>query len=115
MMTHVENEQRVFSREQRRRAVVRDLRGLLVPPDIAPLCPSDIVAGALQDDDVLDRRALLQRCIHDRLGRDRLATAATLVRRNNDARAAVQNAVAQGLGGESGEHDRVHCAYPGAG
>lgn len=91
--THVENEQRIFRRHDLRRAVVRDLGGLFVPPLVATLCPWNLVSSALEHQDVLDDRALLDRGVGNDLGGDCLSTSATLIRGDQDARLAVVHAI----------------------
>ena len=91
--THVENEQRIFRRHDLRRAVVRDFGGLFVPPLVATLCPRNLVSSALEHQDVLDDRALLDRSVGNDLGGNRLSTSATFVRGNQDARLAVVHAI----------------------
>ena len=108
--THVKDEERVLGRHDFRGAESRDLRDLLVPPLVAAGRPRDLAAGAPEDEDVLDEGALLDGGVRDRLRRDRLTTAAALVGRDEHARLAVLDAVAERLGGEPGEHDRVHGA-----
>lgn len=62
-----------------------------------------------------DLRALLERLVHDLLGANDLSTTPALVCGDNDLRLGVYDTVAQGVGGEAGEDDRVNGADTGAG
>ena len=86
-----------------------------MPPAVAAFDPRDGVACAFEDEDVLDVGAGLEGCVDDGLCGDGLAAAATLVGGEDDAAAAVLDAVAEGLGGEAGEDDGVDGADAGAG
>lgn len=105
--TYVKDEQRILGREKRRRAVVRDLGGLLVPPLIASFNKVDRVTGPLQDKDMLDNRAVLDGIIGEGLDSDGLATATAFVGSYHNARLAVVDTVTERLGGEAGEDNRV--------
>ena len=86
-----------------------------MPPAVTALDPVDRVAGALEDEDVLDNRAVLERGVRELLDRNGLATAAALVGGDDGAGLAVVDAVTKGLGGEAGENDGVDGAEAGAG
>ena len=103
----VEDEERVLGADNLDRAVGLDLVILLVPPLVAALSPGDLSTSALENEAVLDERALSEGGVDDRLGRDRLAAALALVGRDHDARLGVLDAVPERLCGESGEDDRV--------
>ena len=75
----IENEQRIFGVHFLRRAFGRGLGHGFVVPDIAPVDPADIVAGALHNDAFFDRRALGERFIDIGLERDRLAAAQSFI------------------------------------
>lgn len=113
--TYVENEERIFGSHDLSRAVGRNLCGLLVPPEIATLGPRHLVAGTLEDEDLLDGRAVLERSIDDGLGSDGLASTASLVGGDDDLASAVVDTVAEGLGGEAGEDDGVDGTNASAG
>jgi len=54
-----------------------------VPPGVAALGPGNLAAGSLEDEDVLDERALLERRVDDGLRRDRLAATLALAKRTD--------------------------------
>jgi hypothetical protein len=64
---------------------------------------------------MLDGRALFQGSIGNRLERDRLPTALTLVRSDKDAGFAIVHAIAKRFRRETGEDDRVDGANASAG
>ena len=76
-----------------------------MPPLITTRRPRDLAAGALENEDVLDDRALLNGRICDRLSGDRLTSSAALVGRDEHARLAVLHTVAKRLSGEAREHN----------
>lgn len=78
-----------------------------MPPDITALGPLNFATGTLQDETVLDERALGQSCIDNRLGRDRLAATLALVGSDDDTRFGVLYAIAERLCRETSENDRV--------
>lgn len=102
--THVKNEQRVFRREESGRAEVGDLGGLLVPPLVTALYKVDRVASPLEDEDVLDARAVLDSVVRELLDRDRLSATTTLIGSDDDARLAVIDAVAERFRREASEN-----------
>ncbi|KAI3481860.1 hypothetical protein L1887_55509 [Cichorium endivia] len=103
----VEDEERVLGAHRLGRAVGALARARLVPPDVALVVKADLAAGALDDDDVLNLGALLERRIDDALGGDVAPTALAFVGGDDDARAAVVGAVAQRVRREAGKDDRV--------
>jgi hypothetical protein len=103
----VENEEGVLRVDNLGRAVRWDLEVLLVPPFIAAFGPLDLAARSLEDEDVLDERAFGESSIDDRLGCDRLTATLAFVGGDDYAGFCVLNAIAQGLGRETGEDDRV--------
>jgi hypothetical protein len=92
-----------------------DLVGLLVPPEVTAGGHGDLVAGAAEDENLLDERALLEGGVDNGLGGDRLATTATLVRGEEDLGLAVVDTVAERLGGEAGKDGRVDGTDTGTG
>jgi hypothetical protein len=76
-----------------------------MPPQIPPFGPGDLAASALEDKDVLDVCALLDRSVDNHLGGNSLTTTLSLVGRDNNAGLAVVDAIAEGLGREAGKYD----------
>ena len=70
---------------------------------------------ALDDDDVADRRRVLQRLVGHLLERHQLAASIAAVGRDQHRALRVVDAIAQRLGAEPAEHDAVHGAEAGAG
>ena len=103
----VEKEHGVLRVDGRGGNVGRPLLGLLVPPRVTALGPGDLGTGALVDEDVLDVGALLQGVVDDLLGANELATTSALVGGDDNLGIGVDDAVAEGVGGETGEDDGV--------
>ena len=76
-----------------------------MPPVITTFDEVDRVSCPLQNDNVFDVRAVLDRVISEVLDRNSLAAATALFRSNDDARLAVIDTVLQRLGGETAEYD----------
>ena len=76
-----------------------------------------LAAGALEDDDVLDRLAAAEGegFVGDGLERDRLAAAELAVGGDQHDGAGIVDAIAHRLGREAAENDRVNGADTGAG
>ena len=111
----VEDEQRVLGVHGLGRAHrVGGGHGLVVP-DVAALGPGDVTAGALNDDDGVDVGALVEGGVGVLLQRHVAAAAHTLVGGDDDAAIGVEDAVAQGVGGEAAKDDGVNGADAGAG
>ena len=85
-----------------------------MPPFVPSFGPGDGLAGALQHQNVLNKRDFGDSCIDDGLGGDGLATTATFVGGDDDAAAAIEHSVAERLGAEAGKDDRVYGANTGA-
>ena len=119
----VEQVQRVFGVERFRGVGGGLLGDDLVPPHVALGVPSDVDAGAADDEDLLhrgggaiDARQLAPERLVDRgLERRGLTTAELPVGGDDDLRLRVVDAGAQRGGGEPGEHDRVGQAEARAG
>lgn len=111
----VEEEKRVLRVDGNGREVGGPLLDLLVPPKVAALGEGDVGAGALVHQDVRHAGALLQGVVDDLLGADQLAAALPLVRGDDDPAAGIDDAVAEGVGREAGEDDRMDGAETGAG
>ena len=86
-----------------------------VPPVLASLVKRDRRARAPHDDDVLDRRRSRERLVGDLLQRHHVASPPAAVRRDEEPRALVVDPVAQRLGREAPEDDRVDRPDPRAG
>lgn len=76
--THVKDEQGILSAHDLDGADRRDLSGLLVPPSVSTLSPVDLSSSSLENEDVLDERALLESGVDDALGSDALSSSSTL-------------------------------------
>ena len=108
MITDVENEERVLRGHDLRGAVVRDLGGLFVPPNVTSGSPRDFTSRPLQDKDVLYDVGLSQSGISDRLGGDRLSTPSSLIRGDQNPGLAIVNSITEGFRRETSEDDRVY-------
>ena len=84
-----------------------------MPPFVTTLRPRNLIPSPLEDKDMLNMRALLERRIDNGLGRDRLATTPPFVRSEDYATLAVINTVAKSLRRETGEDDRVDSTNAG--
>ncbi len=98
-----------------RRAVLRLALDDVVPPVVAPRDHVDAIAKAVDDDDVLDRRAVGDGLVGVVLEVDLVAATVAAVGRDQDLCPAVIDPPGQRLGGEATEYDRVRGADPGAG
>lgn len=78
-----------------------------MPPLVTALSEGDLAAGALEDDNVLDQRAVLESGVDDLLCGDGLAATLALIGRDDDAGLAVLYTVAERLGREAGEDNCV--------
>ena len=111
----VEDEERVFGRHLRRRAVGRGPGDEVVIPDVAAVHPADLAAGALHHHALLDARAVLQRGVGVGLEWDRAAAAQALVGGDDERGIAVLNAARERIRREAAEHHGVDGADPRAG
>ena len=68
-----------------------------MPPLVPSLRPRDLIASALEDEDVLDVGRLLDSSVGDDLGGNGLATAAPLIGGNQDTRLAIIHTIPQRL------------------
>ena len=87
----------------------------LVPPHVAGVVPGDLLPGAPDHQHALDVGALLDRLVDRGLERTRRAAAVAAVRGDDEVSVAVEDAAAQGVGGEAAEDDRVGRAETGTG
>jgi hypothetical protein len=124
----VQNEEGVFGGE--RRGVLRERAALfarrcgekIVPPDVAPLSHRDgavsvdvVLVQAPEDDDFLDRRGLCHRLVRHVLQRDDVAAPPRPVLREEYLAFRVIDAIAERVGAEPTEDDRVRRADSRAG
>jgi len=103
----VQEEQRVFGVDRLGSKVVGILLNLLVPPDITALGPRDLRASALVDQAGGHIGALLQSLVDNSLGTNDLATTLTLIGSDDNLGVRVEQAVTEGVGGETGKNDGV--------
>lgn len=78
-----------------------------MPPLVSAFGEGYFVSSSLENQDVFDPRAFLQRSINNGLGRDRLSTSLSLVGRDDDSAATVVGSVSERFGGEPGKDGRV--------
>ncbi len=86
-----------------------------MPPDVTTRGHGDVGAGALENEAVLDVGALPKGVIDNLLCANQLAATLALVGCDDDLGPGIDDAVAQRVGREAGEDDRVDSADPGAG
>lgn len=108
----VKDEQGILSAHDLDGADRRDLSGLLVPPSVSTLSPVDLSSSSLENEDVLDERALLESGVDDALGSDALSSSSTLIGGDHDSTLAILGSIPQGLSRESSEDDRVDGSDP---
>lgn len=85
-----------------------------MPPLVPSLGPWNLVASALENEDVFNMGNLLDGCVGDNLGGNCLTTTATLVGGDQHARLAINHTIPQRLCRETGENNRVHSTDTGA-
>ena len=95
--TYIKDEEGVFSRKQRRRAVVGDFGSLFMPPLITAFYKVDWVTSPLQDEYVLYVWAVLNGIVRERLDRNGFAAATTFIGGNDNAGLAVVDTVTKRL------------------
>ena len=110
----VEDEQRVLGVHRFGRAVGGDGVAKGGPGKVAAIGHRHVGAGALDDQDGVDR-ADAKRLVDIGFERDRLAATAALVGGDDRDRAAILDPVGEAFGAEAAEHDRVDRADPRAG
>ena len=111
----VEDEKRVLGIETFRLVLCGGVPGFLMPPMVPPRLHGNVIAGALDDEDVRDLAVFLQRLVHDGLEGDNFPAPPSAVRRDDRGGSGVLKPVEDGLGGETAEYDIVHRANAGAG
>lgn len=87
----------------------------LVPPLVPGVVPGDVLAGAADDEHVLDDPRALDGLVDGRLERGRLAAPVAAVGGDDDAGVGVLDAGGQRVRGEAAEDHRVRGADAGAG
>ena len=111
----VEDEQRVFGPELHGVVGVASVGHHVLPPHVAALHPPHVAAGVPVDERVLHRVEARHRLVGHVLQRDGAPAAAALVLGDDQLGAAVDDAVAQAVGGEASEHHRVNRPHPRTG
>jgi hypothetical protein len=87
----------------------------VVQPDVAPLLPRDLVAGAADDEAAGDAGYVGERLVGGALERHRRAAPPRFVLRDEHLAAHVVHPAGEGVGGEAAEDDGVRRAEPRAG
>jgi hypothetical protein len=113
--TYVENEERIFGGHDLGRTIVGYFGRLFMPPDVPSGSNGDVIAGALEKEDVLDARTVLHGGVNDGLGGDGLATPTALVSCDHETRLAVVDAVPERFCGETRKNDGVDGSDTGTG
>lgn len=84
-----------------------------MPPFVSALGPGDVATRTLKYENMFYKGTFLEGSIDDRFSGDSLSAATTLVGSDNHPTVAIQNPIAERLGTETSEDDRVNGAYPG--
>ena len=95
--------------------ICRPLLDFLVPPPVAALGHGHVGASAFVNQAVGDIRALLEGIVDDLFSADQLASTLALVAGNNNLALRIIDTIAQGVGRETSEDDRMHGADARAG
>jgi hypothetical protein len=103
----VENEEGVFGANDLRSTVGLNLLALLMPPLVTSGSPVDFTSSPLEDETVLDERALSESSVDDGLGSDGFTSTLSFVGSDDDTGFGVLNSVSKGLCGETSENYRV--------
>jgi hypothetical protein len=111
----VEDVEHVLGVEDGRLEVGRRLLHEILVDEVTPLFHRDVLHRAPDHEDLLDRLALLDRLVRALLERNDLTAPVTAVGRDQNLAFGVVDAVAQRLGGEPCEHDRMRRSDPCAG
>lgn len=97
----------------------RNVRGplvdLLVPPEVPSGRHGHVGTGAFEDKDMADVGALLQRIVDNLLCANQLSTALALISSDDNLALGVDDTIAEGVGRETGEDNRVDGANSAAG
>lgn len=104
----VEEEQRILRVHWLWGNVGGPLLDLLVPPPISTGGPWDVGSGALVDQAAGDAWALLECIVHNLLGGNNLSSTLALVAGDDNLGLGVVDTVAERIGRETGENDRVY-------
>lgn len=78
-----------------------------MPPFVPSLSPRNGVPSPLEDKDVFNQGAFLERSINNGLGSDGLSTTTTFIGSNDNAGLAILDTITKRLRRETGEDDRV--------
>ncbi len=112
----VEDEQQVFAVHRFRRAVGGDAFLQVVPPVVAPGFHLDLLAGALNHQDIFHRgHAFRQGFVHLLFQGDDRIFAPASVSGDHEFGLPVDQAISQGFGAKSAKNDTVRCTDAGAG
>ena len=111
----IQDEHRVFGVHLLRRAVGRGIRHRLVIPDVAPVDPADVTAGAAHDDDLVAVGTGFEGRIGVCFQRHRPAAAKALVGGDHHIGITVLDAAGERVGREAAEDDGMHGADARAG
>ncbi|MNZ61758.1 hypothetical protein D3C78_798590 [compost metagenome] len=111
----VEDEQRVFGVHRLGRAIGAGFAQGLLVLDVPSFDPIHLYVSALDHQHGAHVRAALQRLVDVLLEWHGPAAAHAFVGGDHGAAVSVEDAVAQGVRGETAEHHRVHCADAGTG
>lgn len=79
-----------------------------MPPLVSALGPWHLATGALENEDVLDKRTFLESSINDQFGCNRLATTPALVAGKENTRFAVLNTITERLRAETSENNGMN-------
>lgn len=104
----VEEEERVLRIHDLGSNIAGPLVELVVPPDITSGLHGHIGTSTLEDENVGDVGALLERIVDNLLGSNELTTALALIGSNDNARASVNNTVSQRVCRETGKDHGVN-------
>ncbi len=111
----VKDVKRMLAVERERGAMRIDIFKFAMPPDVAPFLDVHLVASASENDHAPDRCLALQRFIDVVLQRNDRAAAVGAIGGNDGGRPAVSDPVANAIGAEAAEDDRMNGADPRAG
>ncbi len=89
-------------------AVVGGPHCLIVPPPVTPLRPWNLISRALENKDVLDLRAALERRVDNSLGRNSLPSATPFDGSKDDTTLAVIDTVTKGVCRKASEYHKVN-------
>ncbi|CPR70395.1 Uncharacterised protein [Salmonella enterica subsp. enterica serovar Bovismorbificans] len=113
----IKDKQRIFGIHRFRLVLRAGFFNQIAPPQVAAFLPVNVVAGALQDDHMLNASDIrvFQRVIDILFQRDTASGTYTFVSGDHQPRAGVDNASGDGFRREAPEDHRMHRADAGAG